>query len=204
MTRRARWIRLTLADGFDLRGICEALALVQVRGAAPIVLWARAGSREGGCGVAVIAPTHAAPGLAARRVAWALSPVVAAFRDFGIRAYLDGSDVRVQGHAIGSGSAARAGDCVAVAARFERVAFVAQPPRRMPQLHAWLREALGLTSGAWGGAGLPAEREFEAALRARSEAQHGWQFENSWPSALERAKLRGAQGACRLLTHQYE
>jgi len=39
---------------------------------------------------------------------------------------------------------------------------------------------------------LPAEGNFMEALRSRIEAQHGWQFDNSWPSAVEQAAIDDA------------
>jgi hypothetical protein len=41
----------------------------------------------------------------------------------------------------------------------------------------------------------PAEGYLEGLFRARIEAQHGWQFESSWPSAPELAAMSVARGA---------
>jgi hypothetical protein len=38
----------------------------------------------------------------------------------------------------------------------------------------------------------PAHRDFMDVLRGRIEAQRGWQFDNSWPSAAERAAIGDA------------
>jgi hypothetical protein len=43
-------------------------------------------------------------------------------------------------------------------------------------------------------ASFPAEGYLEGLFRARIEAQHGWQFESSWPSAAELAALSAARG----------
>jgi hypothetical protein len=40
----------------------------------------------------------------------------------------------------------------------------------------------------------PAESYLEDLFRARIEAQHGWQFESSWPSAPELAAMSAARG----------
>ena len=43
----------------------------------------------------------------------------------------------------------------------------------------------------------PAEGYLEDLFRARIEAQHGWQFESSWPTAPERAAMAAARCAPR-------
>ena len=61
-------------------------------------------------------------------------------------------------------------------------------PARGAEFRAWLREGLGLAHTQWDQDALP-ERAFEAALRARIEAQHEWQFENSWPGPSEQQAI---------------
>jgi hypothetical protein len=206
MARRARWIRLGPVDARDFHAACAGLAGSQGRAAAPIVLWACGKSPLDGLVpadkreflFAVVAPVHVAPGRSARWVSWALSPVVAAYRDFGLRAYLSGAAIYLHGRRIGGGQAELIGDCVVIASKlkasFEGGALFDSVPHRSPEFGAWLREGLGLAMTQWGAEGdAPAERAFEAALRARIEAQHGWQFEYSWPNASERCAIDSAR-----------
>ena len=96
--RRARWIRLELADPLEQWPVGAALSHVQARDAAPIVLWSRFGeSLQGDApfGFAFIVPAHLAPGKTARWLAWALSPAVATYRQFGLRAYLGDAGICV-------------------------------------------------------------------------------------------------------------
>jgi hypothetical protein len=198
MARLARWIRLGATDPRGVRAACEGFVAAQGCKAAPIVLWGCAGpladgsipEGERGYHFAVIAPVLVAPGIAARRVWWALSPAVAAYRDFGVRAYLDGSDIRVHGRRIGGARTEVSGRCVLITACLGLAPSMREAPAGKPEFRAWLREGLGLSVAEWGGAGdAPSERMLEAALRARFEAQHGWQFESSWPDARERRAI---------------
>ena len=204
MARRARWIRLGRVEARELRAACAGLCAMQAREAAPIVLWACTESPlygfaqedERGYRFVVIAPRHVAPGLAARWVAWALSPVVAAYRDFGVRAYLDGSDVCLHGRRIGGGCGEMVGHWVAITAGLDLAASHAETSVSAPGFRAWLREGLGLALTQCASEGdAPAERAFEAALRARIEAQHGWQFETAWPNAAERRAIDAARAS---------
>ncbi len=171
MIARARWIPLGLAEPLELRAAYTGLAEAQHRGAAPILLWAQAKfdillglarARERHYVLALIVPRHLAPGRRARWRAWALAPVLAAYRQFGLHAYLSGEEIRLGGRRIAESGAGVIGECV-VAASGVLAAF----PRR----------------------------ELEAVLCARVEAQHGWQFETSWPTAAERAAILGARAA---------
>jgi len=189
--RQARWVRLELGDPLEQWPAGAALSHVQARDSAPIVLWSRFdASREGDAqfGFAFIVPVHLAPGKTVRWPAWALSPAVATYREFGLRAYLDGADIRVQGCELGSGRAARVNGCAVVAARLKTCLREHTAVARGAEFRVWLRERLGLALTQWDDDALP-ERAFEAALRARIEAQHEWQFENSWPDAAEQQAI---------------
>jgi lipoate-protein ligase A len=146
----------------------------------------------------VIAPRRLAPGRPARWYAWALSPAVATYRDFGLRAYLNGPDVWLHGRKIAGSGAATIGECAVVASSFlvrfpaERFAQAVACPS--PEFRAWLREGLALAMTEWAAHGeAPPERSLEAAFRARVEAQHGWQFESAWPEAAEQAAIAEAR-----------
>lgn len=172
--RRARWIRLELTDPLEQWPVGAAMAHVQSRESAPIVLWSRFGAPFG-CdahfGFAFIVPVHLAPGKTARWAAWALSPAVATYREFGLRAYLSDADICAQGSRVASGRAERVNGCAVISA------------------------SLGACSPdvtVTGRAALP-ERAFEVALRERIQAQHEWEFENSWPDPAEQRAIGDGQ-----------
>ena len=209
MSARARWIRLGLVEPLELRAAYTGLAEAQPRRAAPILLWAQAKfdtliglarAEEHHYVLALIVPRHLAPGRRARWRAWALAPVIAAYRQFGLRAYQRGEEIWLDGRRIAQSGAGAIGECV-VAASSLLDAFPA--PRgdagraaRAGEFRAWLREGTALARSEWTGRGEPpAQRQLEAVLRGRFEAQHGWQFETSWPTAAERAAIRGARAA---------
>jgi hypothetical protein len=193
MARRARWIRFGCVDEREWQGACDGFSAAQTSDAAPIVLWgcARGAKRYR---YALMAPAHVAPGRQARWVSWALSPAVAAYRDFGLRAYLDGSDICLHGQCIGGGRAESIGHCIVVASHLDGSAPLTGSSACAPEFRAWLREGLGIAMTQWGAeGGAPAERAFESALRARIEAQHGWEFETAWPLQAEQAAIDGAR-----------
>lgn len=147
----------------------------------------------------LIAPRRLAPGRPARWFAWALSPAVATYRQFGLPAYLNGQDIWLHGRKIGGSGAATIGECAVVASSFllefpaERFAASVAAPSR--EFRAWLREGLELAMTEWADYGaLPAERDLEAVFRARLEAQLGWRFESSWPTRAEQAAIAEAAG----------
>ena len=109
----------------------------------------------------LLAPLKFAPGRAKRWLSWALAPAVATCRQFGLPAYLDGGAIWLHGRRVCEASARPVGDCALVVSSF---------PRDFP--------ASGL--GA-----------LEHAFRLRLEAQHGWQFDHSWPT--QREALYGAE-----------
>ena len=171
MLQRARWIRLGLVGPLELHAACAGLAAAQARDAEPIVLWAQARaylSDEQQYAFAVIAPRRLAPGRPARWFAWALSPAIATYREYGLRAYLNGTDVWLHGRKIAGCSAATIGGCAVIASSF---------PVDLPAAHAET----------------PPERALEAALRARIEAQYGWQFDSAWPGEAEQAAIAEAR-----------
>jgi len=175
MAYAARWIRSAPVGHYDLNAACSGLASAQHARAAPIVFWARAGAPGPGnpCAIerdhfafALIVPLRLAPGRRSRWCAWALAPAIAAYRQFGLRAYLDDDAMCLNGGRIAGCGAQEIGACAVVVS-----SFLPRPPG---------------TPGAWPG------RELESAFRTRIEAQHGWQFENSWPSRAERLAIADA------------
>ncbi len=168
MTQPARWIRFGPLEPLELRAACRGIAVASPARGAPATLWAQAKTQEDGYLYAVVAPRRLAPGRPSRWCAWALSPAVATCRDFGLRAYLNGPDICLHGRRIAGGEAAEIGECAVVASS--------------------LKAMVG-----WAGCGeAPAGWILEAALRARIEAQFGWQFDTSWPTAAERAAIAQA------------
>lgn len=151
----ARWIRLGPIEQQAFDASYAALALAQERSAPPILLWGEAAARYP---FALIAPLKFAPGRRARWLSWALAAAVAAYRQFGVPAYLDG-ELSLHGRTIAGSRVAQIGDCAVVASSFLM---------RFP-----------------GNCIATPSRELEGAFRMRLEAQHGWQFEHSWPNAVE-------------------
>ncbi|MGW8270410.1 MAG: lipoate--protein ligase family protein [Burkholderiales bacterium] len=146
----------------------------------------------------LIAPRRDAPGRPARWFSWALAPVIATYRQFGLQAYLNGNDIWLQGRKIAGSGAASIGECAVVASSFllrfplERFADSVASPS--PEFRAWLREGLALAMTEWAAHGaLPAERVLEDCFRGRLEAQYGWRFENAWPSEAELAAIGEAR-----------
>ena len=110
---------------------------------------------------ALIAPRKLAPGRVSRWVSWALAPAIATYRQFGLAAYLEDESIWLHGRRIAGSRVSAIGECALVASSF----LAPFPPHgvRMPS------------------------RDLEDAFRIRLEAQHGWQFDHSWPTAPERA-----------------
>ena len=166
----ARWIRLGAMSLSDFEAACARLAQAQSRAAPPILAW---GQAEPGPGqphhdarylFALISPRKFAPGRPARWFSWALASAVATYRQFGFAAYLEGESIWLHGRKIADGTVKAIGECVVVAS-----SFLARFPAQCvatPSL------------------------ELEQAFRLRLEAQHGWQFDHSWPTEPE--KLRYA------------
>lgn len=167
MTTAARWIRLGPNDQVSLRAASAGFARAQSVRAAPAVIWAR--DERGFFAFALVAPLRLAPGRTCRWRPWALAPSIATYRQFGERAYLDGGDLWLAGRRIAASEAAAIGACAVISSSFLA---------RLPRAHA-----------GW------TERNVEGAFRGCIEAQHGWQFENSWPSMTERASIADALAA---------
>ena len=155
----ARWIRLGAIEPFDFRAAYSALAAAQSPLARPILLWGQADRQYL---FALIAPRRIAPGRETRWVSWALASAIAAYRQFGLPAYLEGESICLHGQKIATATIASIGECVVVACGFLR----RFPAKCTPTPSA----------------------EMEEAFRLRLEAQHGWQFDHSWPSEHETPK----------------
>jgi hypothetical protein len=152
----ARWIRLGSMGLAQFEDAYARLARAQTRSAPPILAWAQ---DESHFLFALVAPLKFAPGRTTRWFAWALAPAVATYRQFGLAAYLDGQAVWLHGCKIAEGTVQAIGECAVVASSFLGrfpAKFVATP-----------------------------SFELEQAFRLRLEAQHGWQFDHSWPTARE-------------------
>jgi hypothetical protein len=217
----ARWIRLGPIGGSDFEAACSGLARSQAADSPPIVLWAEAQSElrlapdsSQGCPLwiergehafAVIAPRVRAPGRMPRWLGWALAPVVATFRGFGLPAYWDqGGDqageqgaeqgretdarlVWLRGAPIAHGAARVIGECAVVVAGFSL--------RDLPQLPLRMSTPGALSKGSWRPFRALGARDFEDALRRKLEVQYGWRFEHCWPSAGEKAAIEATRQA---------
>ena len=115
---------------------------------------------------ALIVPLRLAPGRRSRWRAWGLTPALAAYRHFGVHAYFDDNVICLNGRRIAACGAQAIGGCAVVVS-----SFLPRPPGALAE---WV------------------ERDLEEAFRTRVEAQHGWQFDNSWPSVVERAAIADA------------
>lgn len=175
MSFSARWIRSAPVGPGDLHAACVGLALAQGVRATPVVLWARVSAPvlrepcdigENHFAFALIAPLRFAPGRRSRWRAWALAPALSTYRHFGVHAYLDDGAICLSGRRIAACGALAIGACAVVVS-----SFLPRPPGTLAE---WV------------------ERDLEGTLRTRIEAQHGWQFENSWPSQIERRSIADA------------
>jgi hypothetical protein len=155
----ARWIRLGAIEPFEFRAAYSQLAAAQAYAAPPILVW---GYGDGQYLFALIASRKLAPGRVARWFSWALAPAIATYRQFGLSAYLDESGIWLHGRRIAEGRVDAIGQCAVVASSF-LLRFPSQ------------------------GAIMPSV-ELENAFRLRIEAQHGWQFDHSWPTEPEKLK----------------
>jgi hypothetical protein len=153
---KARWIRLGAVAQQEFDAAHAAIAAAQPRDAAPVLLWAEEAARYP---FALIAPRKRAPGREKRWLSWGLASAVATYRQFGVPAYLD-DELRLHGRDIAQTRVAALGDCAVVASSF----LMRFPGRCAPTPSI----------------------ELEEAFRLRLEAQHGWQFDHSWPTAHER------------------
>jgi hypothetical protein len=152
---KARWIRLGPIGQKEFDAAYASLAAAQSRDAAPILLWGEEAARYP---FALIAPLKFAPGLRRRWLPWGLAAAVATYRQFGVPAYLD-DELFLHGRNIAQSSVAALGECAMVASSFLM---------RFP-----------------GSCVTTPSRELEDAFRLRLEAQHGWEFDHSWPAEGE-------------------
>lgn len=157
---KARWIRLGATEPHDFDAVSARLAAAQGAGAAPVLLWAQSPTQYL---FAIIAPRKIAPGRAARWLSWGLAPAIATYRQFGLAAYLEGEAIWLHGRRIAGSTAKAIGECAVVASSF---------------LTHFPAKCLATPSAA-----------LEEAFRLRLEAQHGWEFDHSWPSAAEKYGL---------------
>jgi len=155
----ARWIRFGPAAQCEFDGAYASLAKVQSPHAAPILLWSEEAARYP---FALIAPRKFAPGRESRWLSWGLAAAVATYRQFDVPAYLDG-EIYLHARDIAASRALAIGECVVIAS-----SFLMRFPGRCVATPSF---------------------ELEQAFRLRLEAQHGWSFDFSWPSARESAGL---------------
>jgi hypothetical protein len=159
----ARWIRCAGLGPQEFEAARRRLALAQPRHAAPILLW---GEGEASYPFALVAPLRLAPGKRWRWAAWGLAAAVAAYRQFGVRAYLQDDALWLHGRRVADTVVEAAGECAVIASAF---------------LMSFPSSCVATPSIA-----------LEQAFRLRLEAQHGWQFEHSWPSGAELPALAAA------------
>lgn len=154
----ARWIRLGAVEPYHFECVYSRLAAAQAAGAQPVLLWAQSQTQYL---FALIAPRKLAPGRVTRWFSWALAPAIATYRQFGLAAYLEGDGISLHGRRIADSSVRSIGECAVVAS-----SFLLQFPAKCVTVPS---------------------RDLEDAFRVRLEAQHGWQFDHSWPTEPERA-----------------
>ena len=151
----------------EFDGAARAMAKAQSKSAPPLVLWSEEAARYP---FALIAPLKFAPGRRDRWLSWGLAAAVATYRQFDVPAYLDG-EIYLHGRNIAQTRVAEVGECAFIAS-----SFLMRFPGRC-------------VATPWA--------ELEQAFRLRLEAQHGWQFDYSWPSAGEAASIEGVSLALR-------
>jgi hypothetical protein len=152
---KARWIRLGAIGQPQFDAAYASLAAVQPRTAAPVLLWGEEAARYP---FALIAPLKFAPGLRRRWLPWGLAAAVATYRQFGVPAYLN-DELFLHGRDIAQSHALTLGDCAVIASSFLM---------RFP-----------------GSCVATPSVELQHAFRLRLEAQHGWEFDHSWPTERE-------------------
>lgn len=156
---KARWIRLGTMEQQQFDAACITLAAAQPRDAAPVLVWgAHLDPGAARYPFALIAPLKFVPGLRRRWLPWGLAAAVATYRQFGVAAYLN-DEIFLHGRNIAQSRAAALGECAIIASSFLM---------RFP-----------------GSCVATPSLELEHAFRLRLEAQHGWEFDYSWPSEIE-------------------
>jgi hypothetical protein len=156
----ARWIRLGALNAIEFETLTTRLAAAQASHSAPVLAW---GEDDMQYCFALIVPRRIAPGKSTRWSAWGLAPPVAAYRQFDVPAYFEQEGIWLHGRCIGDARVQSVGDCVLVGS-----VLLAHFP---------------------GKCAVTPSVVIEDALRGRLEAQHGWQFDNSWPTAPEKVEL---------------
>ena len=136
MAIAARWIRLDRNGPAALRAAGGGFALAQPRRAAPAVLWA---PTEDGLAFTQVVPLIYAPGRSSGWPAWALAPLIATYRQFGLRAYLDRDAVCLSGRRIAGSDAAAIGACAVVHSGFlaPQGGFMDSLRVRIESQHGW-------------------------------------------------------------------
>jgi len=155
----ARWIRLGFLNPIEFETATTHLALAQGPASQPVLAWVE---DEMHYGFALITPRRLAPGRNTRWSAWGLAAAVATYRQFGVPAYFEQEGLWLHGRCIAEARVQTVGECVLIAST-----FLARFPAKCVATPSAL---------------------IEDAFRARLEAQHGWQFDHSWPSAQERVE----------------
>ncbi len=137
MAIAARWIRLEANGGVVLRAASAGFARAQSPDSAPAALWTEESSPD--LAFALVVPLKFAPGRARRWRAWALSPLIAAYRHVGLRAYLEADGIRASGRRIAACEASLVGACAVVVSTFTPPAgrFLEQLRQRIESQHGW-------------------------------------------------------------------
>jgi len=156
---KARWIRLGALAQRQFDSACAVIAAAQPPSAPPILLWSEEAARYP---FALVVPRKFAPGREKRWLSWGLASAVATYRQFGVPAYLD-DELRLHGRDIAQTRVLACSECAVVASSF----LMRFPESCVPT----------------------PSLELEQAFRLRLEAQHGWSFDSSWPSASEAVSL---------------
>jgi hypothetical protein len=187
----ARWIRFD-PGATSIEAACRPFARTQGQRGAPVCLWGRAAESirldddlwagPGDFVFVLLVPGIHAPGRQDRRVPWGMSPVVAALRRFGARAYLDGTALCLHGMRIGGGGLRElAGHAIIFGV------FPGEPPKSVEEGERGKLLAFDPWLSALNHEGR--SRQLLAAFRSALEAQHGWQFDTGWPTRAERSEL---------------
>ena len=133
----ARWIRIDAQGLPAMQAACAAFAGAQGADAAPAVLWTRLS--EGRHAYGIVAPLKHVPGRRLRWRAWALAPLVAAYRRLGLSAYHDADRICRSGQPITDVNAAQAGACAVIVADFTAwgADFIDCLRQRIEAQHGW-------------------------------------------------------------------
>jgi lipoate-protein ligase A len=149
--------------------------------------------------VILVAPLALAPRRPADWCGWALAPMAATYRAFGIPADIRGHDLWVRGRKIAGTGAATLGRTAVVASSFlmafpaERFAHCIAGPS--PGFGAWLRAGLDLAMTDWSREGTPPTgAELQRGYRKALRETLGWDARRGRISPEEDAAIRAAGG----------